>query len=135
MTIGSSFKLYGRHTKGFGVTDLVGKLKAALTLYRQGTEQFMRWGYRRIMDEDATAVIREIPRMNETLLKKLLGYWASERQSQGNTLWALYNAATYWATHEGVRRSSSDNIAAIVLEREARVACMVESGAFQRLAA
>lgn len=45
------------------------------------------------------------------------------------------NAATYWATHEGVRTSSRDNIAAIVLEREARVARMVESGAFQRLAA
>ncbi len=135
MTIGSSFKLYGRHTKGFGVTDLVGKLKAALTLYRQGTEQFMRWGYRRIMDEDVTAVMREIPHMNETLLKKLLGYWAREQQRQGNSLWALYNAATYWATHEGVRRSSSDNIAAIVLEREARVARMVESAAFQRLAA
>ncbi len=73
--------------------------------------------------------------MNETLLKKLLGYWASERQSQGNTLWALYNAATYWATHEGVRRGSRDNLAAIVLECEARVAPMVESAEFQRLAA
>jgi len=50
-------------------------------------------------------------------------------------LWALYNAATYWATHEGVRTSSRDNLAAIVLEREARVARMVESGAFQCLAA
>ncbi|MGH8613050.1 MAG: DUF932 domain-containing protein, partial [Gammaproteobacteria bacterium] len=52
MTIGSSFKLYGRHTKGFGVTDLVGKLKAALALYRQGTEQFMHWGYRRITERE-----------------------------------------------------------------------------------
>ncbi|MGH9199240.1 MAG: hypothetical protein ACRD1T_26365, partial [Acidimicrobiia bacterium] len=65
------------------MTDLVGKLKAALMLYRQGTEQFMHWGYRRITDEEAHTVLCEIPHMNETLLKKLLACWARERQSQG----------------------------------------------------
>lgn len=133
MTLGTSFRIYGRHTKGFGVQGLAERLQAAWRLYREGTQRFMEWVHIRIRDEHAKDVFIAMPGITDARLEKLMGYWRNEARSHGQSVWALVNAATYWATHERVRRPSQGNRAAIVLQRESLVQRMVESDAFKRL--
>jgi Domain of unknown function (DUF932) len=136
MVIGQSFaQSYGRHTRGLDISGMIIKMENALLLYLDQSSQWRRWAGREIGHDDASRVFSKIPGMNERLHKKLMAYWHKERQMLGPTLWALYNAATYWSTHEAVRRSSSGNRQAIVLQREQRVRSMINGPAFSKLAA
>jgi len=76
-----------------------------------------------------------MPGHNEALEKKIFGYYRDETNSLGKTTWALYNALTYWSTHESVRTSSEGNVASIVVEREARVRRTMNNNAFLAMAA
>ena len=136
LIVGQKFaQTYARHTQGLTIEETVKKLNGVIALYLDSAARWRRWTARRITDEEAREVLASLPEMNERLLGKLVEYWQREVKHIGPTVWALFNAATYWSTHEEVRSASAANRAAIVLEREQRVRRMLGGAKFLKLAA
>ena len=124
---------YGRHTKGFDVTLAASALQQTLQVFEQHAQHWQRWSQISVSEVQAEQVITALPQGTEQLTQRLLGYWQQERQELGATVWALFNALTYWSTHQSVRQSSQANQASIVLAREARVRSLLNSTVFRQL--
>jgi hypothetical protein len=62
-----------------------------------------------------------------------------ECQSHGRTVWALYSAATYYATSNAgefaVRETNNDHTATTLLNREQQIRSWINSDQFQQIAA
>ena len=124
---------YGRHTKGFDVTVAASALQRTLQVFEQHAQHWQRWSQISVSELQAEQVITALPQSTEQLTQRLLDYWQQERQELGATVWALFNALTYWSTHQSVRQSSQANQASIVLTREARVRSLLNSTVFRQL--
>ena len=136
MVVGDRFaQTYGRHTKGFDIAHAVSQLQQALTVFEHTVARWQHWTQRVITDADAESIFTALPQSHERLVLRLMGYWHRERRELGPTVWALFNAATYWSTHQPIRPSSQANQATVVLQREARVRTLLNSPVFQQLAA
>jgi hypothetical protein len=125
---------YGRHTKGFDIDDAVAKLTQVMAVFETQAARWRQWTTRMLSDEEALTVFATLPQSNDGLLTRLMTYWQQEKDALGNTVWALFNAVTYWSTHQTVRQSSQGNLATIVLQRESQVRALLNSSAFRRLA-
>jgi len=126
---------YGKHTKGLDIDLVVRKVNSALAMYMQQQDYWKKWVNTSITQEAATALFTSIPGGNPRLLERLTGLYQDEVAELGHTVWAAYNALTYWATHEDVRASSQENYAAIQMEREHKVRQLLMQPIFKRLAA
>lgn len=118
-----------RHTKGLQVKlpEVIQKMVKALEIFNSNTESWQLMTEREITDAQALAIIAKLPQINDRLEERLKGLWLDHKIEMGNTMWALYNALTYWSTHEDIRASSRSNTPAIVLERESKVQRVLES--------
>ena len=131
MTLREDVRIYARHTKGFEAAGLADRVRVSLALFEEGTKQWLRWVGRYLGDEQATGILDAMPNTNPRRIETLTRYWHEERERQGrSSVWALYNAATRWATHEPVKRAAQSNRACIVLKRHHEVLAMTRSGPF-----
>lgn len=136
LVIGQTFsRSYGKHTSGLDIDAAVARTRGALDIYLQNTQMWQEWTTTKIDDNTAIALINRMPNINDKLAHQIFGYWETEKVELGSTLWALFNALTYWSTHADVRASSIANAPTIVLDREARVRRVVTHPEWHALAA
>ena len=104
-----------KHTSGLDIDAEVAKVANMTEMFGHNYEQMRVWMNTKITDLQAGTMLAEtlakkVSRsgslgiegakvINQQLLDKLLCQWEKEKVSLGSTLWALYNAVTYWATH------------------------------------
>ncbi|ANO49994.1 hypothetical protein BA177_01050 [Woeseia oceani] len=127
--------VYGRHTSGFDNNRALTKINKAIERYLVAATDWSEWSQRELTSLQVQTALEAFPDLNPTLLKRLEQAWTIESDHAGNTVWALYNAATRWSTHTPVRPSSEPNRASIVMDRERRVRQFMHSRAFKKLVA
>lgn len=136
LVIGKTFsQTYTKHTKGFDLTAILERINHTIDVYCHNAKQWHQWSNRTINDMQAQTIINHIPSISERLHTTLMNYYQKEKRQLGPTLWALFNALTYWSSHEKIKASSLNNRASIVLNRENRVRAVLNTESFNKLAA
>lgn len=128
-----------RHTSGLNIPSLVDKVKKNIDIFFLQAEQWKHWVGKEITDEDARTCYEAIPNASAKFIEKMLRQFHIECLTHGRTVWALYSAATYYATHsEGefkVRETEHDHTASTLINREKQVRNWISSDTFIQLAA
>jgi hypothetical protein len=129
---------YLRHTKGLTVEGICERVKRSIDVFYKMQDIYSQWVGKPISSADAKKFLEE----NTTSLQlaaKLLRQFEIECMTHGRTVWALYSALTYYASHnEGefvVRNTGQDHAAATMLKREESIHNIIETPDFMRLAA
>tara|TARA_Y100000310_G_scaffold71589_1_gene67472 strand:+ start:10562 stop:11431 length:870 start_codon:yes stop_codon:yes gene_type:complete len=136
MIVGTKFaQAYGKNTLNLKVNRIVTQLAAGIKGYLDETQQWIKWASNQITDAQATSVIQALPGINKKLEEKLQLMWKDEKDELGATQWALFNALTYWSSHDEVRQSREANRPSIINQREERVRRTITSRPFLALAA
>lgn len=136
MVIGQTFnKTYGKHTAGLDIDSAASRIHHSLQVFLSNTQNWKQWADRQIDDITAEHLIAVMPGMNEKAAGLINGFWQTEKVENGPTLWALFNALTYWSTHADIRAASIANRPSIVVEREARVRSVVQHPEWLKAAA
>ena len=123
---------YGKHTSGFNLDGLKAQIANAISMMSEDADKFGLWARTKVTVKQAEdflkLTIAKLPNKptgeahhSEPLLNKILGQFTREDQ----TLWGLYNAVTWWQTHDDVR-SNADRLTATI-GREQKVASMLKS--------
>ena len=97
-------------------------------------EMFQKWATTNISPKDAELMLQRTvaklpnksngdPHFSEPLVRKILDRFI--QVERGGTVWALYNAVTWWQTHADFKTNS--NVLTSRLSREGRVAGMLRS--------
>lgn len=134
MVVGQKMShIVGRHTKNFDIGQAVKQLDSALNFYVSESKKWDRWANLTLDDDQALEIICKLPEAGPKLCEKIHGYWHNESAKLGPNLWALYNALTYWSTHEEVK--ARDKQAGIIVLREQRVMKLMRTEVFRKLAA
>lgn len=130
--------VYGKHTQGFSLKAMQAQIDNALNGMDQDAETFGAWARRKITREVAETMLQrtiaKLPKdanesgYSERLVSKILDRFAHEDQ----TVWGLYQAITWWQTHEEVKANS--NALTTRINRESRVAKMLRSNEWMRIA-
>jgi hypothetical protein len=135
MTMGEKFGSFSsQHSKGFDPSSIAPRISCALTNFFEVGEKWKVWARTHVTDVDADRIILATAGKSESLYKQLHIFWHNEQMKMGSSLWALYNALTYWATHHQISEKSIGNSASIVSVREARVATVLRTKLFTEAA-
>jgi len=128
-----------RHTAGLTIPKLDDKLRKSIDIFYTQAEQWKKWVGKEITDDDARECYEAMPRISERRVEQMMRQFHIECLTHGRTVWALYSAATYFATHnEGefsIRETNNDHSAATLLHREQQVRSWLSTDTFERLAA
>ena len=109
-------------------------MASTLNNFFQVGEQWKHWAKIPCTDAKAQAVINKLAGESDSLRADLIDFWLGEKQKMGGSMWALFNALTFWSTHYEIKGASLDNASAIVQSREARVGRIVSSDLFKAAA-
>lgn len=125
-----------KHTSKINVAAEVGKLRAAIDFFRKEPELYKAWQRTPVTTEKVMILFQDTlvrekgvnaegtPKYNVKQFNVLMDAWERNSLQLGRNKWALYQAATWWASHgEGVTRKAEE----ISLEREPKVLAMVQS--------
>jgi hypothetical protein len=126
---------YGRHTSQFDPELAVKKMTSALDTYCENVTEWQSWVGQKISDDEAAKVIHQIPNLTPKMYEKIWHYWQQEQKSLGPTKWALFNALTFWSTHEETKKPSQENLASVQFQRESRVRTVLNRSAVFKKAA
>tara|TARA_R110000796_G_scaffold229737_1_gene347206 strand:- start:50 stop:952 length:903 start_codon:yes stop_codon:yes gene_type:complete len=128
-----------RHTAGLTVPKLDNKLRESIDIFYKQSATWSKWVGKEICDEDAEECFKAMPNISERRVDQLMRQFKIECDSHGRTVWALYSAATFYATHtEGnfsVRETGQQNKAATLMNREKQVRSWLNTDGFMELAA
>jgi len=135
-------RTYQRHTKNINIEGSAVKMNNAIEGFEQREGEFRHWITKAVNDDDVNTLfkstIAHAPspsdrlKVNATLADDLMGRYYKEKRLLGNNVWAVYNAATDWATHIGETKGKAHNVART---RETKVANMLNHNNFKLLAA
>ncbi|MBP2300929.1 DUF932 domain-containing protein [Azospirillum picis] len=117
-----------RHSAGLDMAALAHGMVAACELYLAETGRWAAWARVRLATDQAVRLLRALPGAGDALLGQLTAAWVGGRED--DTLWALFNILTHWATHEPVRGA---NRMARVQARQERVARLIDGRTWRRL--
>lgn len=117
-----------RHSVGLDMEALARGMVAACALYVAETARWVRWAAVRGDTDAAVRVLRALPGASDALVGQLTTAWVGSRED--DTLWALFNTLTHWATHDAVRGS---NRMSTVHARQERVARLIDSRSWTEL--
>lgn len=139
MVTGSFDLTVRRHTSGFSIPRLADRVRTNIDIFYQQADTWAKWIGKTITDEDAKEAFEAMPNVSERRVAQLMRQFEIECHSHGRTVWALYSAATFYATHdEGefkTRRTEANHTPITLLNREQQVRSWVSSDSFLRLAA
>ena len=128
-----------RHTKGLQIPALTDRLRKSIDIFYKQADQWNHWIGKRISDEDAETCYKAMPNTSERRVQQLMRQFLIEIQSHGRTVWALYSAATYYASsNEGIfsiRETDHDHEASTMMDRERQVRSWLSTDEFKKLAA
>ena len=105
-----------KHTKGFNVEHSADQIKRALEVFFNDKEKWDTWRKTKVETNNVEELFKgslakvlnktNVKRpYNITQLEKLMTNYHQERNILGNNKWAVYNAATSWATHPDVKEN------------------------------
>lgn len=119
-----------KHTQSISVEGAAKKILLGLETFMNMPEVWNSWRQTWVSSDMAEEVFRKTLAKapgnikglaNNKQLDKLLGIYNNEVNQLGANKWALYNAATYWASHTGelknpevARRNREDQVAAML---------------------
>ena len=133
--VGESFGDFAsRHTGSFSIHEVAPRIAATLNNFLDVGESWKHWAITPCTDAKANAVIKKLAGKSASLTADLTLFWAEEQLKMGSTMWALFNALTYWSTHYAVNKANETNKSAIIQGREARVAAIVRTPLFLEVA-
>ena len=139
MVTGSYDMMVKRHTSGLTVPKLTDRLRNSIDIFYKQSEQWSKWVGKAISDEDAETCFKSMPNVSERRVDQLMRQFRIECQSHDRTVWALYSAATYYATSNtgdfAVRQTSEDHTASTLINREQQVRSWLNTETFLELAA
>jgi len=128
-----------KHTSGLTIPSLTDKLDKSIAIFYTQSSQWKHWVGKEISDDDARLCFESIPGISARRIEQLHRQFQIECMTHGRTVWALYSAATYYATHaEGdfkVRDTGLDNRAVTLLNREKQIRSWLNTEQFERIAA
>lgn len=128
-----------RHTSGLQVPRLTDRLRQSIDIFYKQSEQWSRWVGKEISDESAEECFKAMPNVSERRVQQLMRQFAIESGSHGRTVWALYSAATFYASSDqgefAIRETNSDHKASTLMNREQQVRAWQNTDEFERLAA
>jgi len=139
MVTGSYDMIVKRHTSGLQVPKLTDRLRNSIDIFYKQSEQWSKWVGKEICDEDAEECFKAMPNVSERRVQQLMRQFAIECQPHGRTVWALYSAATFYASSDhgdfGVRETEQDHKASTLLNRENQVRSWLNTDEFMAIAA
>jgi hypothetical protein len=139
MVTGSYDMIVKRHTSGLQVPKLTDRLRKSIDIFYKQADDWKKWVGKNITDEDAEECFKALPNVSERRVLQLMRQFHIECQSHGRTVWALYSAATYYATSNAgefaVRETNNDHTATTLLNREQQIRSWINSDQFQQIAA
>ena len=128
-----------RHTAGLTIPSVTDKVKRSVDIFYKQADIWKHWVDKAICDEDAEECFKAMPNSSEKMVAKLMRQFHIEALSHGRTVWALYSAATFYATHSAgeftVRNTQSDHTATTLMNRERQVRSWINTETFEQLAA
>jgi len=128
-----------RHTSGLNIPSLLNKVDRSIDVFYKQAEQWSKWVGKEITDENAIECFEALPNASERLVAKLMRQFHIECLSHGRTVWALYSAATFYATSNAgefkTRDTAQDHTASTLINRENQVRSWLNTDTFERLAA
>ena len=139
MVTGSYDMIVKRHTSGLSVPRLTDRLRQSIDIFYKQSEQWKRWVGKEICDEDAEECYKAMPNISERRVQQLMRQFRIECGSHGRTIWALYSAATFYASSDhgefSIRETNSDHKASTLMNREQQVRSWQNSDEFLKIAA
>ena len=139
MVTGTYDMMVKRHTAGLKIPTLLKKVENSIDIFYKQADTWRKWVGKEITDEDATSCFEAMPNASDKMVQKLMRQFHIECLSHGRTVWALYSAATFYATHnEGefkVRETNQDHTASTLINREKQVRSWISTDTFQQIAA
>ena len=139
MVTGSYDMIVKRHTSGLQVPRLTDKLRQSIDIFYKQAEQWKKWVGKEIKDEDAEECFKAMPNVSERRVQQLVRQFRIESSSHGRTVWALYSAATFYASSDqgefAIRETNSDHKASTLMNREQQVRSWLNTEEFEKIAA
>tara|TARA_R110002110_G_scaffold233883_2_gene449638 strand:- start:255 stop:1157 length:903 start_codon:yes stop_codon:yes gene_type:complete len=139
MVTGSYDMITRKHTSGLSIPRMTDRLRGSIDIFYKQAEQWSHWIGKEICDEDAEECYRAMPNVSEKRVQQLMRQFRIEVQSHGRTVWALYSAATFYATSNSgdfsVRETGNDHKASTIMNREQQVRSWINTEEFSLLAA
>lgn len=139
MVTGSYDMIVKRHTAGLQVPKLTDRLRQSIDIFYKQADQWKHWVGKEISDEDAEECYKALPNVSERRVQQLMRQFLIECQSHGRTVWALYSAATFYASSDhgdfSIRETNSDHKASTLMNREQQVRSWLNSDEFVAIAA
>jgi hypothetical protein len=139
MVTGSYDMIARRHTSGLTIPRLTDRLRQSIDIFYKQSEQWKHWVGKEICNESAEECFKAMPNVSERRVKQLMRQFQIEIQSHGRTVWALYSAATFYASSDrgefGVRETNSDHKATTLMNREQQVRSWLNTDEFIKVAA
>jgi len=128
-----------RHTSGLQIPKLTDKLRKSINIFYKQADQWKHWVGKTICDEDAEICFKAMPNVSERRVEQLMRRFRIECETHGRTVWALYSAATSYATVAdgdfSVRQTDTDHQASTLHNREQQVRSWLNTEEFEKLAA
>jgi len=128
-----------RHTSGLSIPNMADMIRKSIDVFFNKAETYIQWVDKRINSTQAEIAIKAIPNISELKAGRILDQYFEEVLEHGPNVWALYNAATYYASHDDgafeVRDTANDTTAAVLLNREKQIRGWEKTEEFQQLVA
>ena len=139
MVSGSYDMIVKKHTSGLIIPKLTDKLRNSIDIFYKQAEQWKKWVGKVITDEDAEVCFKSMPNVSDRRVDQLMHQFRIECDTHGRTVWALYSAATFYATSDrgvfAVRDTDNDHRASTLMNREQQVRSWLNTEEFEKIAA
>lgn len=127
-------KKHTKHTPSIDVNDILDAIAISVQEFQFQVKKWRKRAEIVISEGQATDIIRAFPDLNEELEKQLHKLYRDNADHLGNTLWAMENAMTEWATHTPIKESFAGNENVIEFNRMQRVRKALQAEPFAKLA-
>ena len=128
-----------RHTSGLTIPKLNNRLRGSIDIFYKQADTWSKWVKKEITDERAEECYKAMPNVSERRVQQLMRQFLIECASHGRTVWALYSAATFYASSDhgefSIRETNSDHKASTLMNREQQVRSWLSTDKFEEIAA
>jgi len=138
MISGEFQSTYNKHTSGLVVSGIDRGIERALETFAADQLKWKRWSETPVKHQAAMDLFKELAN-SEKLRDNLNAQYLRETDTRGNTLWSVYSAMTFYASHADgdfklrATTEQQDTVASTMLNRELNVARWIESPAWKQL--
>lgn len=126
-----------RHTSGFRIPAFGELIENNIQAFTEAAREWQRWAEMDLTREEAAKVLKDLPGLSESRAEKLMMQFNYETYQRGATVWALYSAMTWFASHAKgnftIRNTGTDHLAQTMQRREEQVLVWVRSKAWKEM--